>query len=175
MDGWGGPGLLGAVAKNKENHPDIIYLRERGCDDPRSFYEAKRDSGQNRLGNTNSDYIAIKAGWPVDSELEWSCRGLIEDEGSLFSEGLRTTIGTQYNVALCDWDLTGTQYNAALCDWDLTGTQYNVALCDWDLTGTQYNVALCDWDLSLRRLMSYIYGAPILDVSTSHTTTQHSR
>ena len=28
--------------------------------------------------------------------------------------------------------------------------------------------------LTLRRL-SYIYGAPILDVSRSHTTTQHSR
>ena len=28
--------------------------------------------------------------------------------------------------------------------------------------------------LTLRRLMSYIYGAPILDVSRSHTTTQHS-
>jgi len=29
--------------------------------------------------------------------------------------------------------------------------------------------------LTLRRLMSYIYRAPILDVSRSHTTTQHSR
>jgi len=31
--------------------------------------------------------------------------------------------------------------------------------------------------LNLRRLMSYIYiyGAPILDVSRPHTTTQHSR
>ena len=29
--------------------------------------------------------------------------------------------------------------------------------------------------LSLRLLMSYMYGAPILDVSRSHTTTQHSR
>ena len=29
--------------------------------------------------------------------------------------------------------------------------------------------------LTLRRQMSYIYGAPILDVSRSHTTTQHSR
>jgi len=27
--------------------------------------------------------------------------------------------------------------------------------------------------LTLRLLMSYIYGAPILDVSRSHTTTQH--
>ena len=30
-------------------------------------------------------------------------------------------------------------------------------------------------NLTLRRLMSYIYGAPILDVSRSHTTTHHSR
>ena len=29
--------------------------------------------------------------------------------------------------------------------------------------------------LTFRRLMSYIYGAPNLDVSRSHTTTQHSR
>ena len=29
--------------------------------------------------------------------------------------------------------------------------------------------------LTLRWLMSYIYGAPVLDVSRSHTTTQHSR
>ena len=29
--------------------------------------------------------------------------------------------------------------------------------------------------LTFRRLMSYIYGAPVLDVSRSHTTTQHSR
>ena len=31
------------------------------------------------------------------------------------------------------------------------------------------------FQLTLRRLMSYIYGAPILDVSRSHTTTQYSR
>jgi len=30
-------------------------------------------------------------------------------------------------------------------------------------------------NLTLRLLWSYIYGAPILDVSRSHTTTQHSR
>ena len=32
-----------------------------------------------------------------------------------------------------------------------------------------------DGNLTLTLLMSYIYGAPILDVSRSHTTTQHSR
>ena len=34
---------------------------------------------------------------------------------------------------------------------------------------------LWDMALTLRWLTSYIYGAPILDVSRSHTTTQHSR
>ena len=34
---------------------------------------------------------------------------------------------------------------------------------------------ICPKCLTLRRLMSYIYGAPILDVSRSHTTTHHSR
>ena len=29
--------------------------------------------------------------------------------------------------------------------------------------------------LTIKLLMSYIYGAPILDLSRSHTTTQHSR
>jgi len=37
---------------------------------------------------------------------------------------------------------------------------------------TQANI---QWLLIFRLLMSYIYGAPILDVSRSHTTTQHSR
>ena len=31
------------------------------------------------------------------------------------------------------------------------------------------------YSLTLRLFMSHIYGAPILDVSRSHTTTQHSR
>ena len=39
------------------------------------------------------------------------------------------------------------------------------------LHGSRIRVKL----LTFRRLMSYIYGAPILDVSRSHTTTQHSR
>jgi len=37
------------------------------------------------------------------------------------------------------------------------------------------NTTLYQNSLTLRWLMSYIYGAPILDVSRSHTTTQHSR
>jgi len=45
----------------------------------------------------------------------------------------------------------------------------------WQGTADQ-TVCNCHF-LTLRRLMSYIYiyGAPILDVSRSHTTTQHSR
>ena len=37
----------------------------------------------------------------------------------------------------------------------------------------KYVLLAVDIYLTLRRLMSYIYGAPILDVSRSHTTTQH--
>ena len=40
---------------------------------------------------------------------------------------------------------------------------------------TLNDVSTNELTLTLRRLMSYIYGAPILDVSRSHTTTQHSR
>jgi len=45
---------------------------------------------------------------------------------------------------------------------------YKVKSANAQQTRTVYN-------LTLRRLMSYIYGAPILDVSRSHTTTQYSR
>jgi len=37
------------------------------------------------------------------------------------------------------------------------------------------NLLSCTILLTLRFLMSYIYGAPILDVSRSYTTTHHSR
>ena len=56
----------------------------------------------------------------------------------------------------------------------------------WHPCGRQYlvpspsvklicHIAVFIAKLTLRRLMSYIYGAPILDVSRSHTTTLHSR
>jgi len=45
--------------------------------------------------------------------------------------------------------------------------------CKSKATGRQLH--LPHRTLTLRRLMSCIYGAPILDVSRSHTTTQHSR
>jgi len=51
---------------------------------------------------------------------------------------------------------------------------YCVLLSSWHVRafgGFQFTVN----SLTLRLLMSYIYGAPILDVSRSHTTTQHSR
>jgi len=47
----------------------------------------------------------------------------------------------------------------------------------WDvfILGTGQTYSTYTFILTLRWLMSYIYGAPILDVSRSHTTTQHSR
>ena len=55
----------------------------------------------------------------------------------------------------------------------LMGTKGSTRLC-WETGTWRYNSTLQTL-LTLRRLMSYIYGAPILDVSRSHTTTQHSR
>jgi len=46
---------------------------------------------------------------------------------------------------------------------------------DYQVCCRMSHTALTYSRLTLRRLMSYIYGAPILDVSRSHTTTQHSR
>jgi len=46
--------------------------------------------------------------------------------------------------------------------------------CKQDIQTTEHLIFQCE-KLTLRLLMSYIYGAPILDVSRSHTTTQHSR
>ena len=43
------------------------------------------------------------------------------------------------------------------------------------LNGHMLRVTIPDVVLTLRVLMSYIYGAPILDVSRSHTTTKQSR
>ena len=42
-------------------------------------------------------------------------------------------------------------------------------------SGIKYGRSIINGELTPRLLMSYIYGAPILDVSRSHTTTQHSR
>jgi len=53
--------------------------------------------------------------------------------------------------------------------------KHHVTACD-NTVHLKLHEAFEKWDcLTLRRLMSYIYGAPILDVSRSHTTTQHSR
>jgi len=41
--------------------------------------------------------------------------------------------------------------------------------------GTPFVIILVKIRLTLRSLTLYIYGAPILDVSRSHTSTQHSR
>ena len=53
-------------------------------------------------------------------------------------------------------------------------SKYNSAFCPTPIP--IYSTAIIvQCNLTLRRLMSCIYGAPILDVSRSHTTTQHSR
>ena len=62
----------------------------------------------------------------------------------------------------------------------VSNASYHCCDNEWTLNGTLYYFKTSVLTsqavyLTLRRLMSYIYGAPILDVSRSHTTTQHSR
>ena len=55
----------------------------------------------------------------------------------------------------------------------VTSCVFKVNFCYTFLISPQ--LPTCHIPLTLRLLMSYIYGAPILDVSRSHTTTHHSR
>jgi len=57
----------------------------------------------------------------------------------------------------------------------IKGTEYFVTLRTSIVTNEEYNVMVNSKESTLRSLTLYIYGAPILDVSRSHTTTQHSR
>ena len=69
---------------------------------------------------------------------------------------------------------------AAAWSWLLTCIWCKVKNA-WNCTSTilyafiSWSFFTCYPSLTLKVLMSYIYGAPILDVSRSHTTTQHSR
>jgi hypothetical protein len=59
--------------------------------------------------------------------------------------------------------------------FDFVWTGRGLSVSSVDYYGfVPYNV-LRNLGLTFRLLMSYIYGAPILDVSRSHTTTHHSR
>jgi len=58
--------------------------------------------------------------------------------------------------------------------WDSSGNMYVFRMCSLVCMLRGW-ISIFDCNLTFRRVMSYIYGAPILDVSRSHTTTQHSR
>jgi len=69
------------------------------------------------------------------------------------------------------------EYNVVVNSEELFGTtEYLTQYVRCRIKRYRYTrVLLYFLRLTLRLLMSYIYGAPILDVSRSHTTTQHNR
>jgi len=88
----------------------------------------------------------------------------------------RTVVGKLTVSALyilwspCLWEFVVTS-----CPWP-DASRHTIAHYSLQITFDIILPFVCtDHDLTLRWLMSYIYGAPILDVSRSHTTTQHSR
>jgi len=69
-------------------------------------------------------------------------------------------------------------YLAAPCTINPLNPELNPMCCLLALLGAHHFLHVSRirvTSLTFRQLMSYIYGAPILDVSRSHTTTQHSR
>jgi len=65
-------------------------------------------------------------------------------------------------------------HSADFCETHVQEFPVDMSCAEFYPERTQY-VDNAGKKLTLRRLMSYVYGAPILDVSRSHTTTQHSR
>ena len=92
-------------------------------------------------------------------------------------------IGNVFLLAECCYIYKGTNYNCS----DLATVWIVINPLNPELNPICYLVALLGAHhffhvsrirvklLTFRRLMSYIYGAPILGVSRSHTTTQHSQ
>jgi len=71
----------------------------------------------------------------------------------------------------------GRYFKATVEEATLNNKLPRPSLKDWSSSWSLQLVKAREYkaDLTLRWLMSYIYGAPILDVSRSHTMTQHSR
>ena len=111
--------------------------------------------------------------------------GAVKNSGILGSDNvslgtfLRTEVGTQKEMD----SLTNTHFkltNTRICPYlsfcsPLLYPSYvaHNTIILFEIIG---HIKYTNWSrLTFRRLMSYIYAAPILDVSRSHTTTQHSR
>ena len=118
---------------------------------------------------------------PVSCWTEWSCTSAMP---CTFMVCAGTTVISFWVVATC--------LNASSCSWETVlrlsfKKLYIINPLNPELNPICYLLALLGAHnflhvsrirvklLTFRLLMSYIYGAPILDVSRSHTTTQHSR
>ena len=86
------------------------------------------------------------------------------------------TVGLWIGVALVQGYVSGLIYTVS-CQPTPAAHWPNLSQTPPALSHTLlgYTHTKLDLYLTLRRRMSHIYGAPILDVSRSHTTTQHSR
>jgi len=136
---------------------------------------------------------AVHASLTINTE--WTCRirifpALVVTQYVYFCAGRRVTCLRSPHPRLhrentCSWGqrfplLAATFTGApATCSAGMT-SEYLIVFgyysCSWFIGSCHRLQYACSMILlTLRRLMSYIYGAPILDVSRSHTTTQHSR
>jgi len=126
--------------------------------------------------------LLFKEGWLSDTQILSFCMfqyyrvsGLKQ---SLMVETLVFRIIRRWQAILQDLDCTSPVPYFPSCSRGhgfKSRSWYRLSHCYFPLV---FSVPPCRFrtiTLTLRWLMSYIYGAPILDVSRSHTTTQHSR
>ena len=111
-------------------------------------------------GNKRHDFLKHKKSPKVKCVLLFSLKHLSE----LFLILRKVQLPTTTNVHMSSLNPLNPELNPICYLLALLGAHYFLHV-------SRIRVKL----LTFRRLMSYIYGAPILDVSRSHTTTQHSR
>ena len=87
----------------------------------------------------------------------------------------KVTVNSVWEVKLHDNKQSTSSYEARHVAFYLEGKCFEYK--PLNLQESKKKIVSCGHTkcLTLRRLMSYIYGVPILDVSRSHTTTQQSR
>ena len=164
---------------SKANFLPIVHLRDKYCGELSSSIESIHCSA-----GTEWTGLLVSAGWSERS----CCKDKNSFLVSLFffffwrshcrTWRLVTTILRPHVTWLLSYgnflNKDSSSYPSVF--W-LVGSFPSAVVCNLFLSLLYNCQLLCFWRLALtlRWLMPYIYGATILDVSRSHTTTQHSR
>ena len=154
------------------------------------MFRSKQQAATEPVWHIPDDVCTVSDSWWWTERLSETCRVLFQNKINL----RYCASGWFYyrNILRCTVLRTSTQIHGYLtsalnrCEWSVSGPG-RLNTLNPELNPICYLLALLGAHhflhvsrirvklLTFKRLMSYIYGALILDVSRSHTTTQHSR